>query len=69
MQTEFRRLWSIYEENRDLVLMGAYRAGSDAGIDAALESWPRMVDFIRQKPRELVDMPASFHELQSLFTP
>ncbi len=69
MQTEFRRLWSIYEENRDLVLMGAYRAGSDAGIDAALESWPRMVDYIRQKPRELVDMPTSIDDLQALFTP
>ena len=67
LQMEFRRLWSIYEENRDLVLMGAYRAGSDAGIDAALEAWPRMVDYIRQKPRELVDMPSSIQALQNLF--
>ena len=25
----FRRIWSAYEENRDLLLMGAYRAGAD----------------------------------------
>ena len=66
-QTHFRRLWSIYEENRDLVLMGAYQAGSDPNIDEALAQWPVMVNYLKQKPRELVDFEQSTSDLFSLF--
>jgi flagellum-specific ATP synthase len=66
-QTHFRRLWSIYEENRDLVLMGAYQAGSDPNIDEALAHWPIMVDYIKQKPRELVNFRQSVSDLSGLF--
>ncbi len=66
-QTHFRRLWSIYEENRDLVLMGAYQAGSDPNIDEALAHWPIMVDYIKQKPRELVNFQQSVSDLSGLF--
>ena len=58
-QLHFRRLWSIYEENRDLVLMGAYQAGNDPNIDEALGSWLTLIDYIKQKPRELVDFQLS----------
>ncbi|MEH3106148.1 MAG: FliI/YscN family ATPase [Sphingomonas fennica] len=43
-----RRLWSVYEENRDLILMGAYKEGSDPVIDAAIAHMPMILDFIRQ---------------------
>ena len=68
-QTHFRRLWSIYEEARDLVLMGAYQAGSDPNIDEALAQWPIMVEYLKQKPRELIDFRTSVGELSSLFSP
>lgn len=67
-QLHFRRLWSIYEENRDLVLMGAYQAGNDSSIDEALASWPMLIEFIKQKPRELVDFQTSVTQLSSLFS-
>ena len=67
-QLHFRRLWSIYEENRDLVLMGAYQAGNDPSIDEALASWPMLIDYIKQKPRELVDFQTSVTQLSGLFT-
>ncbi|GAA0466930.1 FliI/YscN family ATPase [Parasphingorhabdus litoris] len=66
-QTHFRRLWSIYEENRDLVLMGAYQAGSDPDIDEALAQWPIMVEYLKQKPRELVNLQQSISDLSGLF--
>lgn len=66
-QIHFRRLWTIYEENRDLVLMGAYQAGNDAGIDEALAQWPRLVEYLKQKPRELVDFETSIAALRGLF--
>ncbi|MFS0737592.1 FliI/YscN family ATPase [Sphingomonas sp. 1P06PA] len=51
----FRRLWSGYEENRDLILMGAYREGSDASIDAAIARHGELMDFIVQPASEQVD--------------
>lgn len=46
----FRRLSALIEDNRDLVLMGAYAPGSDAELDAALALAPRLEAF-RQQPR------------------
>lgn len=43
-----RRLWSVADENRDLVLMGAYRAGADPMIDEALEARSAILDFLSQ---------------------
>lgn len=47
-----RRLWSSYEENRDLILMGAYAAGGDPLIDEAIVRRPEILDFLRQAPGE-----------------
>lgn len=63
----FRRIWSAYEENRDLLLMGAYREGSDANIDEAVARRPDLLDFIRQGPHDRVDLDASVAELMEGF--
>jgi flagellum-specific ATP synthase len=47
-----RRLWSAYEENRDLILMGAYAAGNDPLIDEAIVRRPELLDFLTQAPKE-----------------
>ncbi len=41
----FRRLNALIEDNRDLVLMGAYAPGSDPELDAALALAPRLEAF------------------------
>jgi flagellum-specific ATP synthase len=48
----FRRLWSAFEENRDLILMGAYAPGSDPLIDDAIVRRPELLDFLTQAPDE-----------------
>lgn len=53
----FRRLWSAYEENRDLVLMGAYVAGNDATLDEAIARHEELRSFIGQGLRETIDLP------------
>jgi flagellum-specific ATP synthase len=58
-----RRLWSTYEENRDLILMGAYKQGSDMSVDAAIAHLSVIHDFIRQGQEELVDLNRSVTEL------
>ena len=49
-----RRLWSAFEENRDLILMGAYAPGSDPLIDEAIVRRPELLDFLRQAPADRI---------------
>ena len=44
----FRRLWSAFEENRDLILMGAYAPGNDPLIDEAIVRRPELLGFLTQ---------------------
>ena len=50
----FRQLWSTYEENRDLILMGAYAQGSDPLLDEAVARQAEMRGFIAQREDVLV---------------
>ncbi|MFN3748571.1 MAG: FliI/YscN family ATPase [Sphingorhabdus sp.] len=50
----FRQLWSIHEENRDLILMGAYVNGNDALLDEAIARNAEMRDFVAQPAGKLV---------------
>ena len=43
-----RRLLATYEKARDLVNIGAYAAGSDPEIDAALAALPALMGFLQQ---------------------
>ena len=43
-----RELWSEYERVRDLVEVGAYRAGSDPRLDRAIAAFPKLIQFLRQ---------------------
>ncbi len=62
-----KRAQSLYEENRDLVLMGAYARGSDAAIDDAIARQPQVLDFIVQAEDEAVDLPTSIAMLDAGF--
>ena len=54
------------EDNRDLVLMGAYRAGSDPVLDAALTNSANLDGFLQQRRGEGVDLPQSFAQMAEL---
>ena len=62
-----RRLWSAFEENRDLILMGAYSPGSDAVIDEAIVRRPEILDFLRQGASERVGFDESTAALIQAF--
>jgi flagellum-specific ATP synthase len=63
----YRRLWSAFEENRDLILMGAYSAGSDPAIDEAVARRPEMLEFLRQGPEARHDFATSVEALTVAF--
>ena len=47
-----RHLWAVYEDNRDLILLGAYKEGSDPLIDEALIRRPELLAFLIQRQDE-----------------
>jgi flagellum-specific ATP synthase len=62
-----RRHLATYEENRDLVLMGAYRPGADTAIDAAIACHPAVMEYIRQGADEVVSLDDARTELVGVF--
>ena len=64
----FKKLVSVYQESRDLVLMGGYTKGQDAAIDEAHEIWPKLVDFIKQDQNYKSKYDDSIKDLKSLIT-
>lgn len=60
----FKQLQSIYRDNKDLISIGAYRAGSDPNIDRAIERMPHLKNFISQSLREPVNYESSVQQLQ-----
>ncbi len=63
----YRRLWSAYEENRDLILMGAYRPGNDPTIDEAVERRQQLLNFLRQSSKSTIDIDSSAAALVAEF--
>jgi flagellum-specific ATP synthase len=62
-----RRHLATYEENRDLILMGAYRSGADPQIDQALAYHPAILDYIRQDADSAVSTDDAVTELVGIF--
>ncbi len=63
---QFRQLLATYQQNRDLIAIGAYQRGSDARIDAAMTMWPGMQKFLQQGLKEKVPYANSVNELNTL---
>jgi flagellum-specific ATP synthase len=63
---KFKRLVSVYNENRDLMLMGGYVSGQDEDLDEAVKLWPLVVDFISQTPTQKTTLSESAQSLMSI---
>ena len=62
----FKRLYSLYQQNRDLISVGAYQPGADPNIDRAIRMHPQMVDFIAQDMNQSVGFDASRTQLAAV---
>lgn len=61
-----KQLYSVYQQNRDLINVGAYQPGSDALIDLAIRMHADIDKFLKQGMNESVDMAESAKQLQLL---
>ncbi|MFT7680976.1 flagellar protein export ATPase FliI [Moritella dasanensis] len=50
----FKQAYSLYQQNKDLVAIGAYNQGADAKIDRAIRLKPAMDQFLQQGMKEVI---------------
>lgn len=65
--SRFRQVYSTYQENRDLVSVGAYQPGSNPQLDEAIALWPAITEFLRQPHSECISASKSLQDLRDLF--
>jgi flagellum-specific ATP synthase len=63
---QFRQTLSTYQQNRDLIAVGAYQRGSDPRVDNAVTLFPRMQKFLQQDIRERADFGQSLTALSAV---
>jgi flagellum-specific ATP synthase len=61
-----KQLYSLYEQNRDLINVGAYQQGSNPAIDEAIAMRNGITGFMRQGMNESVNMASSQQQLRQL---
>jgi flagellum-specific ATP synthase len=69
LAVRLKQVYATYQQNRDLITVGAYRRGSDPRVDHAVEMWPRILDFLRQDMFEPVSIERARRELATLLGP
>ncbi len=52
LANRFRRMWSLYQQNRDLIQVGAYVPGSNPELDLAIRLRPALEHYLRQDMHE-----------------
>ncbi len=65
---KLRRLWSLYQQNADLVQVGAYEAGSNPELDEAIRLREQIVNFLRQDMDKGEDSAVTRAQLQHMLS-
>jgi FliI/YscN family ATPase len=63
----FREVLAAYEAQRDLILIGAYKKGSDPRTDLAIAKAEAMNAFLRQATAEKAAPSSTVNQLQKMF--
>ncbi|HEX8292945.1 MAG TPA: hypothetical protein VF570_14400, partial [Pyrinomonadaceae bacterium] len=63
----FREVQAAYEAQKDLILIGAYKKGSDPRTDLAIAKADAMNAFLRQGTAEKTPSAAAVGQLQKIF--
>ncbi len=62
----FKQIYSTYQQNQDLINVGAYTKGSDVRIDESIVFQPRLRSFLEQGVHDSVDYEESKQSLHAL---
>ncbi|HRK11957.1 MAG TPA: FliI/YscN family ATPase, partial [Thauera sp.] len=64
---QFKQLFSRYQRSRDLIAVGAYQAGGDAVLDAAVRLYPKLEAFLQQGINERETHDGALQKLAGVF--
>lgn len=64
MTQAFKKLSSTYQQNKDLINVGAYHKGSDQLIDLAISMQPKIFSYLAQDMSDAVTLEQSINELK-----
>ncbi len=63
---KIKRLWSRYQQNADLISVGAYNPGSDPGLDLAIQMREPISAYLQQNMTEPLPMQRCLQEIAML---
>ncbi|CAG8998384.1 MAG: Flagellum-specific ATP synthase [Candidatus Celerinatantimonas neptuna] len=66
MARALKMLYAMYQQNKDLISLGAYQRGADPRIDLAIDLKPHMDQFLQQGMKDVVNFDDSVESLQHL---
>jgi flagellum-specific ATP synthase len=66
MANKFRRMWSLYQQNQDLIQVGAYEMGSNPTLDEAIRLREVMENFLCQDMHQGRDADTTREEIRAL---
>jgi flagellum-specific ATP synthase len=61
-----RRMLSTYEDMAEMIRLGAYRKGTDPEVDQAIQYYPALEDFLRQRKDEKTTLEEGYNQLAEL---
>jgi flagellum-specific ATP synthase len=62
----FRRLWSLYQQNEDLIKVGAYKPGTNLELDEAINLREKMNQFLKQDINKSVNLQDSIAKMKTI---
>src|SRR5699024_9858891 len=65
---KLRALMATYEDNKELINIGAYKHGTDAKVDEAIANYPAIQQFLRQGILEKELFSASIDKMKKLIS-
>lgn len=65
---QLKQVYALYQENKDLISIGAYSKGTDPRIDQAINLIPVINFFLQQKMHETIPYDQSLGQLQEILS-
>ena len=66
LANKFRRMWSLYQQNVDLIQVGAYETGSNPTLDEAIRLRESMEQYLRQDMQEGKDEASTRQDIRNM---
>jgi len=61
-----KQVYSMYQQNKDMITLGAYQKGSDQMLDQAINMMPRVNAFLQQGMRDVISYDDGLQGLAQL---